>query len=211
MVKSATGQEKTVRLFAGQELGRVNGVVISLKDLLPLPSETADVERAMSEEHFDFLFRRAVERELTLQTAHAQGIELTEEQRTALAEARARRNPPGAPVFDPLEDVPEQDQAEFEQRDFTALLLQATLAEKAGVSSRHVSQEQVKSYYDLHRAIYQPLPEDPAQRADAWDKIDVQIRQQLAPSLQQEHDEQFAKYMENLRNNAKVSKVAIEP
>lgn len=192
-----------VRVKPGQTLATVNGVAITLKDLVPLPAEKAGTDQLMSAEMYESLLNRAVEREVTFQAAQAQGVELTAAQRQRLANLRTRSEAREPGVFDTVQQNPAN--VEFEQRDATGLLLQAALAEKAGVPSPHVTAAQVQAHYQQHLADYGALPADPAQRQAAWEKIDQAIRAKLAPQLQAEHQEKFQKFVEQLKASAQIA------
>ena len=200
--------EKVVRVKPEQVLATVNGVAITLKDLVPLPKEKTGSEQMMSAEMYDFLFHRAVERELTVQAARAQGVELTEDQKKRLAEIRARSEERAPDVFDTVQQNPEN--TEFEQRDLAGLLLRSSLAERAGVPSPHVTPEQVEGYFQQHRSEYAQLPVEPADRPrEAWQAADAEIRMKLASAIQAAHDEQMRKFVDDLKANANI--VMVEP
>lgn len=199
-----SGPEPTLRIKAGAVLATVNGVPIELKDLLPLPVGKASTGQIMSAERYAFLLDRAVDREITLQTARAQGMDLTESQREKLATLRVRGERPPGNVFDDLQHNPVN--ADFEARDAAASLLQAALAEKAGVPSSAVTAEQVEHYYQQHRNEYAVPPPDSAQRPTAWEGIDQDIRVKLARQAQALHDESFQKYLDRTRATAQVRK-----
>lgn len=195
-----------VRVKPDQTLATVNGVAIMLKDLVPLPAEKAGADQLMSAEMYGFLLNRAVEREVTFQAAQAQGVELTAAQRQRLAGLRARSEAREPGVFDTVQQNPAN--VEFEQRDATGLLLQAALAEKAGVPSPNVTAAQVQAYYQQHQADYAAPPTDPAQRKTAWEKIDQDVRAKLAPQLQAEYQERFQKFVEQLKAAAQIATAA---
>lgn len=192
----------TVRVKPAQTLAKVNGVAITLRDLVALPKEKEDAEQIMSAEMYRFLLNRAVEREVTFQAAKTKGVELTAAQRQQLADLRARSGQRELGVFDTVQQNPAN--VEFEQRDSAALLLQAALAEKAGVPSPHVTAAQVRVYYQQHEAAYGALPANLAERQTAWEKIDQAIRQKLAPQVQAEHQERFQKFVEQLKGAAQI-------
>jgi len=195
--------ERVVRVKSDTPLATVNGVAITLKDLLPLPKEPAGTEQMLSAGMYDFLFTRAIERELILQAARAQGLELTQEQKQRLAEMRARSEQRAPKVFDTGGHSP--DNVEFEQRDFTGLMLQAALAEHAGVPSPHVTPELVEAYFQQHQIEYPQVASEPAQRSEeAWQQVDAEIRQKLAPGLQAAHDEALRKFVEGIKANANI-------
>ena len=106
-------------------------------------------------------------------------------------------------MFDTVQQNPAN--VEFESRDFAALLLQAALVAKAGVPSPHVNSDQVQEYYQQHLAEYGPLPAEPEQRQAAWEKIDQEIREKLAPQVHIEHQEKLDQYLKQLKAAARIS------
>ena len=197
-----------VRVKPDQVLGSVNETEITFKDLAPLPADREGMEQVMSAEHFEFLLNRALDRELTYQTARTQGVELSEEQKQQLAVHKASSSTPEAGVFDTLQRGPVN--TEFQQRDLAAMALQYSLAEKAGVPPPHVTSEAVSAYYQKHSAEYPALPTEPAGYETAWAVIDGDIRAKLAPEMQKRHEEAFTKYLEQLRATARVTAAKIE-
>lgn len=203
---SGNGDAAMLRIKAGEVLATVNGAPIELKDLLPLPAGKETADQAMPADRYAFLLDRAVDREIALQTAQAQGLDLTESQREQLASLRARSERPAPNLFDDLQHNPAN--ADFEARDAAALLLQASLAEKAGVPARDVNPAQVKQYYQAHRAEFATLPEDAAGRQAAWENIDQDIRVKLAQEAQAQHEAGFGRFVDQLRASATIIKVA---
>jgi hypothetical protein len=179
-----------------------------LKDLLPISGAQASGEQIMSPETYKFLLDRAISRELTFQTARAGGVELTPEQLAQREQVRqtilAQQGDPDKVVHLNLSGTLEQE-IEFEQRDATSQLLLNSLLEKAGVTSPHVTDAQVLGYYEAHRSEFGPLPSAEAERAGAWQKIDLAIRNKLAPQMQVEYQNMVKKYMEGLRASAAVT------
>lgn len=208
VAENAGQPNETVRINADQVLGTVNGVALSLKDLVPLTAEKAGTDQVMSAEHFDFLLKRAVDRELTYQTARSQGVELTDELKERLAEHRASSSSTEEGTFDNLQRGVEN--TEFQQRDLAAMALQYALAEKAGVPSPHVTSEAVAAYYQKHNAEYRTLPTEPAEYDAAWVVVDQDIRAKLAPEMQTRHEEALKKYLETLRATAQITSAITE-
>lgn len=198
------GGAAMLRIQAGAVLATVNGVPVELKNLLPLPVGKETAEQIMPADRYAFLLDRAVDREVTLQNASAQRVDLTEWQREQLAKLRARSERPAANLFDDLQHNPAN--ADFEARDAAALFLQASLAEKAGVPQRDVTAAQVESYYQQHQTEYGALPSDAAGRQATWEKIDQDIRVKLARQAQTLHDESFEKFLSQLRASAQIVK-----
>jgi hypothetical protein len=201
--------QKVVRVKPESILATVKGIPITLKDMIPLPKEKSGTEQMISAEMYDFLFNRAIERELTFQAARAQGVELSQEQKDRLAEIRAQSERHDPAVFDPVQH--NNASSEFEQRDFEGLALQANLAQKASVPSSFVTSEQVEAYFLQHRNDYSQIPEDPAQRSAAsWAAVDTEIRAKLTPALQAEHDRQLSKMLEGWKAQANIVVAAQE-
>jgi hypothetical protein len=199
--------QAVVRIKLERVLATVNGVAITLKDLIPLPKEKAGSEQMLSAEMYDFLFNRAVEREVTFQAAQAQNAELNESQKQRLAELRAQSERKDPAVFDNLHQSSEN--LDFEQRDLAGVAMQSVLAEKAGVSSPYVTSEQVEAYFQEHKSDYPQVSADAAQRsAESWPAADTDIRSKLTPRLQAEHDRQMAQFMAELKAKAGVVIVA---
>jgi len=197
---------KVVRVRANQVLASVNGASIMLKDLAGLPAAQAGADQAMSPEMYEALLQRAINREVIVQSARAQSVELTAEQQKHLAAMRARmeRQQP-----DVVQLTMSPERVEFESRDAAALLLQVNLAAKAGLPSPYVTPELVERYYQEHKADYGELPADAAERRAAWQPIDSEIRLKLAPIVQAAHDEQMRKFVDDLKANANI--VMVEP
>lgn len=199
--------QAVVRIKPDRVLATVNGVAITLKDLIPLPKEKTGSEQMLSAEMYEFLFNRAVEREVTFQAAQAQSAELTDGQKQRLAELRAQNERKDPTVFDNLHQSSEN--LDFEQRDLAGVALQSVLAEKAGVPSPYVTSEQVEAYFQEHKSDYPQVSADPAQRsAESWLAADTDIRSKLTPRLQAEHDRQMAEFMAQLKAKAGVVVVA---
>lgn len=193
-----------VRVKAGQVLAVVNGIEITLKDLMPLPAHKAAAEQTLSVERFGFLLDRAIEREVAVQAAQRQGIELSVQQQQQLERLRARTDQIDPGVFDTLQQSPEN--TAFAVRDATGLLLEATLAQQAGVPSPHVTAAQVQAYYEQHQSEYGGLPLDRAQRAARWTDIDRDIRLKLAEQVRTVHEQELRQFRHRLMASARITK-----
>ena len=203
LVPGTGGAAAMLRIKASAVLATINGVPIELKDLLPLPAGKETSDQTMPADRYAFLLDRAVDREITLQSARAQRVDLTESQREQLASLRARGERAPANLFDDLHHNPAN--ADFEARDAAAMLLQTSLADKAGVPSRDVSAAQVESYYQQHRGDYAALPSDAAGRQAAWETIDADIRTKLAPAAGAQHDQRFREFVDQLKAKADIA------
>jgi hypothetical protein len=94
---------------------------------------------------------------------------------------------------------------EFDIRDNTARLLQASLMYLAGAPPFHVTDDQVQAYYKSHLNQFEPLPADAAERDAAWQKIDRTIRSELASENQKEYQNQVRKYLQQLKSAATIT------
>lgn len=207
-VETLTGQvddkRKIVRVRADQLLAIVNGVHITLKDLVPIVKGQNEVEQSMSEDEFRARLERAIERELTFQAARGQGIQLTEAQQQRLGQIRAEYQ---ADLTNPSLQWSTVNEAtiEFELRDTTALLLQTSLLSLVGAPSFYVTEEQVQDYYQTHLNQFEPLPSDPAERDAAWQTIERTIRERLASLNQAEYRDWVRKYLDQLKASASIT------
>jgi hypothetical protein len=205
-------QGKAVEVRAEQALAKVNGVTITLKDLLPVGAAEAASKQSLSAERYDFLLNRAIARELTFQAAQAQGIKLTEEQNRQLKQVResmlARYGTDPAKVVHLNVMGTLEDRIEFELRDAASPLLLHSMLAKAGAPSPYVTESQVEEYYRSHPTDYGTLPEDAVERQAAWQRINLEIRNKLTPEVQARYQQALEKMLEQLRANANIILVA---
>lgn len=203
---------KYVSLRPDQTLAAVNGVPITLKDLVPTGVADAGQEKTMSYDVFKSLLERAIDRELAFQAAAAEGIQLTDAQQAQLQEHRASlQNPyPQYRMISPAQVDPAR--IDFELRDAQGLMLQQALMEKVANASPLLTDAQVQQYYQEHAAEFGDLPVDPQQRAAAWEKIDLAIRQQQAPRAQAEYQMRLKEYLDKLKAQSQINAAQlIEP
>lgn len=193
---------RVVRVRPDQVLAAINGVAITLKDLIPLEDTEAGAEQTLESQMYEFLLKRAIERELTFQAARAQGVELSGEQQRQLAEMRSALERQDPDVVQQL--TMNSARIEFDIRDATGLMLQANLAAHAGLPSPHVTPEQVEQYYASHTGDYRELPADPAERQAAWQEIDLQIRQKLVPQVEAEYQRNLRALLDQLKASANI-------
>jgi hypothetical protein len=190
---------RMLRVSPGQVLAMVNGHQIKLGDLIPLRGPNA---QAFSRQTYNFLLQRAVDRELVLQTAKAQGLAMTDGEKRQLANTRSLRALPEPGQVQRL--TLDQAQLDFEMRDAEAFLLQSALMAGAGVSA-NVTPEQVSTYYQAHAAEFGDLPPDAQARKIAWAQIDSTIRQRLAAPIRSIYQNQLLAYMKQLQSSADIS------
>ena len=184
-----------VRLGASQKVATVNGTVITGRQLLAWRGRDP-AEQEMTAEMFALLKDRAIERELTFEEAHRQGVDLGPAQLAQLAEVR--KNAQARGETDPA-------QLDFEEADARAHLLASMLLEKAGVAAPFATDADVKRYYEAHAGEFDQLPEDPSARQVAWKKIDLDIRQTLALQLQEQYQQRVHAYFDQLRAGARIA------
>jgi hypothetical protein len=194
---------------ADHELAKVNGVAITLKDLLPLGVADTAVNHSLSPEMYEFLLNKAIVRELTFQAAQAQGLKLTDEQNRQLEQVResvvARYATAPAQVVHLNATGTLEDRIAFELRDAASPLLLDLMLAKAGMPAPHITEAQVEAYYRTHAAEYGALPDEPGERRAVWQKIDLAIRNQLAPEMQAQYQQALNKMLQELRASASIT------
>lgn len=203
---------KPVEVRVDQVLAKVNGVAITLKDLMPIGAAEAALKQSLSPQMYDFLLGRAIARELTFQAAAAQGIKLTEDQNRQLKQVResmlARYGTDPAKVVHLNVTGTLEDRIEFELRDAASPLLIHSMLAKAGAPSPYVTEAQVEEYYRSHATEYGALPGDAVERQAAWQRINLEIRSKLAPEIQAQYQQALNKMLEQLRANANIALLA---
>ncbi len=149
----ASQPANVMRVRADQVLAKVNAKPIQLKDLAPL--EAQETEKTMTPEEYESRLNRAMEMELTLQAATAQGVDLSAEQKKRLDsiaqkhEATFREYGKQGITWSSLTAA----QLEFEQRLTAALMLQQNLvAKEAKVKPSQDAATQAR-YEDALRAL----------------------------------------------------------
>ena len=202
---------RTIRVPVGEVLARVNNAAITLADLVG--GSPAAPEETMSVEQHDFLLNNAIERELVLQAARQQGVQLTEEQVREQEEARkaflARDGEEAGNLVHLGMRGTLEEQADFEMREAASQLLLASLLARAGAPSPHVTPEQVKQYYQDHLAEYsQRIVSRPVEEDTGWKEVDLEIREKLAPVVQREYELELREFIDQLKAEADISVVA---
>jgi hypothetical protein len=195
-----------VLVRADNVLATVNGVAVEGRDVL-LFGSAGQPEQELEPESYKALLDRAIERELIVQAAEARGITLQADQEAQLDQVRrtvmAREGgDPNARYMNVQGTL--EEQAAFEVKSAQAMLLRNAMLAQAGHALPYVTEEQVRGHYEAHAGQYGALPEDPAERAAAWQKIDFQIRNELSPKLQAEYQSQVDGFMQSLRQDAKI-------
>jgi hypothetical protein len=199
---SSNGVDAVIHVNATNVLAVVNGRAITLADLIPLNPARKIQEQEFSATTYKFLLDRAVNRELTLQAAKVQGVQLDDSQRQQLSQYRGQRALPEPGLVQQLNV--DASQIDFEVRDAEAFMLQTALLDKAGASA-NVTEQEARDYYDQHLTEFGALPTDEPARSRAWADIDFQIRTRLAPSKRAQFQTQLAAYMDQLRSGADIA------
>jgi hypothetical protein len=200
--QTLTGE--VVRVEPATILASVNGVGITLRDLMPV-SRQAPAGRSVQPEMLEFLLDRAIARELTFQAARQRGVGLTEAQQGQLEAIRGRAMERDPASFSDVHDDFEA-KAEFEVRDFAGLMLQEQVLEAAGGPPRHVTPELVRAYYEQHRAELGELPAEPEKQAEAWQAMETEIRIKMAAEVDAAHQAALQKMIEELKANANINR-----
>jgi hypothetical protein len=202
-----TTSNKVFRIRRDQVLATVNGTTLTLRDLIPLGGTNAAGEEQVDQATYDYFLGRAIDRELILQTARAQGVGLTESQDQQLAKLRALREQPEPGLVSKL--TVDAAQIDFELRDSQAFMLQTALMAKGGATP-NVTPDQVEQYYLNHLGEFGDLPADPQERQAAWQRMDVQIRNRLAASARSQYQAQLTQYMNQLKSKAAIHVSALQ-
>ena len=175
----------------------VNGHALAAADVLPPGS----FNERVSLDAYKYFLQRAIDRELILQTAKAQGVALDGSQRQQMLDFETTREQRGPGLVRDLNGG--ADEVSFEMRDAEAFMLQASLLEKSGASP-NVTSQQVLSYYQQHAAEFGELPADELARQEVWNNIDYQIRQTLAFSVRTDFQTKLADYMKQLKSDSTI-------
>jgi hypothetical protein len=185
-----------VVLGAGQVVATVNGVPLTGRDLLAF-SAGGPPERSLTSEMFAFLRQRAIERELVLQEARVQRVELGPPQIEQLAKVRPAARERG--VSDPNE-------LDFEELEARTDMLKAVLAESVGgVAPPFATASDVDRYFEAHAAELGVASAEPSARARARQELDTRIRELLAKDIANEYKEQLERYMTRLRSEGHIT------
>ena len=197
------GAKKTAQVYLvrpNQVLAMVNGTPITLWDLIPLQS-TNNAAQQIDPVTYSYFLQRAINRELIMQAAKAQGVTLNQAQQDQLAKFRAEREQPYPGQVNQL-SLNSAD-VEFELRDAQAFMLQTAIMAAAGLSP-NVTPDQVEQYYQQHIDEFGQLPSDPQARQQAWQTIDIEIRNQLAEQVRTDYQKQLDIYMNGLKAKANI-------
>lgn len=196
-------QNQVVRLTPDQVLATVNGSVIRLTDILPLADTNITREITLDRATLNFYLKRAVDRDLIFQKAQQQGIALDESQHNQLAAMQAMRNQPEPGGIARLNDSPAANQ--LQMQDSTAFMLQTTLMSAEGASP-NVTEDQVTAYYTQHASQFGGMSLDSLQENQGmWQDVEVEIRNELAPSVRANYNNQVASFMRNLESQANIT------
>jgi len=180
---------------ADQVVARVDGRPLTGRQLLPFGAGDAR-EQPITQEMFQFLRQRAIDRELTFHEALTRGVDLTAAQQVDLAAVRRLAE---------MRGVTDREQIDFEESDARAELLQMALLARSGAPGPFPNEADVKSYYESHRDELDDLPADQTARAEAWQRTDIQIRQTLSDEWQRQYRDRLRGYLDQLRTSASVT------
>lgn len=201
-----TQSNRVFRVRQDQILATINGTAITLRDLFPIKVVAADVEQEIAPETYEYFLKRAIDRELTVQAAKAQGITITESQNQQLAKMQGLREQPEPGLLQKF--TVDAAQIQFELRDAQAFMLQNNLLAQQG-SSPNVTADQVQAYYQAHIAELGELPAEPEARTETWQTIDINIRGQLAAEKRSKYQQELTHYLDQLRAKANISIVSL--
>ncbi|HWC59819.1 MAG TPA: hypothetical protein VHC44_09005 [Verrucomicrobiae bacterium] len=178
-------------------LASVNGHALIAQEVLP-PGYS---NQPVSFEACKYFVQRAIDRELILQTAKAQGVSLNDSQQQQMLDFETTREQHGPDLVRSLNDSAAE--IVFEMRDAEAFMLQTSLLQRAGASP-NVTSQQVLNYYQQHASEFGELPADGFARQEAWDKIDFYIRETLASKVRSDFQTKLTDYMNGLKTGANI-------
>jgi hypothetical protein len=198
---------ESVELQPDVALAEVNGVTLTLKDLISV-NRSESAAQTMRSDAYNHLLAKAIERQVIFQAAEAQGLELDEAQKheleTILDAAFERAGEPYVPA-----GYDAQAQGEFEIQVRTAELLLDLLLNEPGPPSQYVTPERVQEYYAEHQAEFDKLPEDPAARSQAWPPIEAEIRDRLTSEVFVQHERKRRQLLEVLKSEGTIEQFNI--
>jgi hypothetical protein len=193
---------RLVLVRPGMMLVEVNGRALTLKDLMPVSSATPP-ELSIESDEFQALLQRAIERNLTFQTARSQGVVLTREQTRQLGKMR-RRARAQKPELSTEVNAEYEAQANFDNWEVSTRMMQDSLFAASGRLADFVTQGQVDEFYLEHSADFEALPDDPDANREVRKTIDAQIRFMLAPLEDPEYQRQLRHFIDDLVDKANL-------
>ena len=164
---------------ADQVVATINGTAIAGRQLVPFGSES---QQTMTKEMFDYLRRRAIDRELTFQAAKRAGIELSTAQLAELDQVRRNAIEHG---------VTDATEIDLQVADARAGLLQPMLLGSAIAAA---------SDAEVDREIGE-LPTD----AVALQQVRLETRQKLADRAQADYTTKLRAYLDDLARDATIT------
>ena len=167
---------------SSQVIVRINGTAITGRQLVAFGA--AD-QQTMTVEMFDYLRKRAIDRELTFQAAQRAAIELSTAQLAELEQVRTNAKEHG---------ITDAAEIELQVADARAGLLQSMLLAKAGTTLAAASADQID------REIGE-LPDD----AVALQQARLQARQKLADEAQADYATKLRAYLDDLASKAAIT------
>jgi hypothetical protein len=191
---------KVLMVRPNQVLAKVNGTPITLWDLIPLQS-TNNAQQQIDPATYNYFLQRAINRELIMQAAKADGITLSDSQQQQLDKLQAARQEPEPGLVSKL--TVNAAEVEFDLRDAQAFMLQTSIMAAAGLTP-NVTPDRVEQYYQQHIDEFGTLPTDPQASQQAWQAIDMQIREQLAAGVRADYQMQLDTYMNGLKTKANI-------
>lgn len=200
--REVSAPDSVLRIRSDAVLAAVNGHALTAGEVLPPGSSNRPVSLAVCQ----YFLKRAIDRELILQTAKAQGLQLDDSQRQQLSNSKDVREQPAPGQVRNLNGG--ASEMAFEMQDAEAFMLQTSLLEKSGASP-NVTEEQVTAYYQQHASDFGDLPAEEPDRSQAWESIDVQIRHLLAPDARLSFQNQLTAYMNQIRANANIEQTPL--
>lgn len=204
---TGTDTNKVYRIRADKVLATVNGVQIKLGDLVPLVNTNADAVMPLDAVSYNYFLDRAINRELIMQLAKAQGVGLTEAQQQRLYNLQAQREQPEPGLVAKL-NYSSAD-LELQLRDTEAFMLQTAMMAQRGLSP-NVTPAQVEKYYQDHATQFGEEPSDPQARKQWWLNVDIAIRELMQKQVRDDYNSAVNTVMDAARTRAQVDTANLE-
>lgn len=197
----ATQTNQILRLRREQVLASVNNQMIRLEDLFPLGTNDTRREFELQDGNFQYLLKRAIDRELVFQLAEKQGLHLNDSQTQQISAYTAERHEPEPGGIARLNNS--ETGIQFELRDARAFMLQTALMASIG-DSPNVTETQVSDYFQQHRSDFPESADNSQPDQPEWRQIQAQIRLLLAPVVRATYNQELTDFMSRAEANAHI-------
>jgi hypothetical protein len=183
---------ESVTVARGDTVATVNGVAITGDDLIAYRAGDGD-EQPMSAEMYEFVLRRAIERELTFQAARARKLELTADQAAQIEQVRKNAEERGEA---------DSNRLAFEQLDARAQMLVRAMVDAEGGPPSMPDDAAVDAYLRQHASEYS----GGVANADELAQRRIDARQKLYGELSAAYEARVRALLARLEAEARVTR-----